>query len=406
MDLRANPEPGRRFRTYADGMRWPRWATLGLFLLVLTMAAGSGWLLLSHQVGEHTVRNFVALGSVCTAIALLGLIINRKVPGNLVGLLLTWVGASAMFLAGRDVYYAIVVADPGTLPFDSRAVALLDESGWWLFIAVALVLLHFPDGLLPGKRWRTVAVALVVLGITQQAVGAVATAPFPPPLQDLPRPFHWPSLLANVLSQVVFWPMLALLLAAAVSLFVRFRRSTGRVRAQLKWLSLAGLAVGIYPFVCLTEILLTGKTGLISTVFGVATLIALPASVAVAMLRHDLYDVDRVIADTVTYAIVMVVLLGTYAVTALTAGLFLGKGSATAAAIATAACALVLAPLRARLQRLVDRRLYPPRRAALLAIEDLQRRIHTDQAQPEDLEKSLQTALRDPRLRVGLLVPG
>jgi signal transduction histidine kinase len=102
----------------------------------------------------------------------------------------------------------------------------------------------------------------------------------------------------------------------------------------------------------------------------------------------------------------MVVLLGTYAVTALTLGLFLGKGSATAAAAATAVCALALAPVRARLQRVVDRRLYPPRRAALLAIEDLQRRIHTEQAQPEELEKSLQTALRDPALRVGLLVPG
>jgi signal transduction histidine kinase len=406
MDLRVHPEPGRAYRTYADDMRWPRWATLGLFLLVLTMAAGSSWLLLTRPAGEHTVRNFVSLGSVCTAIALLGLVITHKVPRNLVGLLLTWIGTTAMFLAGRDVYYAIVATDSQALPLDSRVVALLDESGWWLFIAVGLLLLHFPDGLLPGRRWRVVAGLLLVLGVAQQGFGAVATIPFPAPLQDLARPFGRPPLVIRVLSEVVFGLMLALLIAAAVSLFVRFRRSTGRVRAQLKWLSLAGLAVVTYPFVCLTEIVVTGETGLISTFFGVATLIGLPASVAVAMLRHDLYDVDRVIADTVTYAIVMVVLLGTYAVTALTLGLFLGKGSATAAAIATAACALVLAPLRARLQRLVDRRLYPPRRAALLAIEDLQRRIHTDQAQPEELEKSLQTALRDPALRVGLLVPG
>ncbi|GAA0948024.1 hypothetical protein GCM10009554_45240 [Kribbella koreensis] len=402
-------------------MRWPRWATLGLFLLVLTMAAGSGSLLLTHPAGEHTARNFIALGAVSMAIAVLGLLINRKAPDNLVGLLLTWVGTIAMFLAARDVYYAIVaaagvpgavpptsgvVADGAVLPFDSRVVALLDESGWWLFVAVALLLLHFPDGLLSGRRWRTVAVSLVVLGFAQQGFGAVATIPFPAPLQDLPRPFGRPPLAIRALSEVVFALMLALFIAAAISLFVRFRRSTGRVRAQLKWLSLAGLAVVTYPFVCLTEIVLTGDTASVSTVFGIATLIALPASVAVAMLRHDLYDVDRVVADTVTYAIVMVVLLGTYAVTALTLGLFLGKGSATAAAIATAACALVLAPLRARLQRFVDRRLYPPRRAALLAIEDLQRRIHTDQAQPEELEKSLQTALRDPTLRVGLLVPG
>jgi signal transduction histidine kinase len=187
---------------------------------------------------------------------------------------------------------------------------------------------------------------------------------------------------------------------------VRFRRSTGKVWAQLEWLSLAGLAVAFYPFVCLTEIVVSGRTGVISTACGIAALIALPTSVAIAMLRHDLYDVDRVLADTVTYGVVMVVLLGTYAVTALTLGVFLGRGSATAAAAATAVCALALTPLRARLQRVVDRRLYPPRRAALLAIEDLQQRIHTERAQPEELEKALRTALRDPTLRVGLLVPG
>ncbi|MEV8375288.1 histidine kinase [Kribbella sp. NPDC056861] len=387
-------------------MRRQRGATLCAFLLAVAMAAGSGWLLLSYSVGQHTVRNFATLGTAGTAIAVLGLVISRKVPGNLIGLLLTWAGAITTYLATRYVYYAVVVADPGKLPLDNRVVALLDESGWWLFIAVALVLLHFPDGRVPSKRWRLIPIVLLALGLAQQAFGAVATIPFPPPLEQLARPFGRPPLPIRVLSEVIFALMLGLLLAVGISLFTRFRRSTGRVRAQLKWLSLAGLAVVVYPFVCLTELLVAGKTGAISTAFGIATLIALPASVAVAMLRHDLYDVDRVIADTVSYAIVMIVLLGTYAVTALTLGLFLGKESAPAAAAATATCALLLAPLRARLQRLVDRRLYPPRRAAMLAIEDLQRRIHTEHAQPEELEKSLRTALRDPTLRVGLLVPG
>ena len=388
-------------------MRWPRWGLLGACLLVVVaMPVGSVWLLLTHPLGPHTARNYLALGTVSAAITLLGLLIAFRVRGNLIGPLLSWAGACAMFLSARDVYYAVAVADPGGLPLDSRVVAALDESGWWLFVAVAMVLLHFPDGRLPGRRWRVVPVLLVVLCLAQQAFSAFASAPFPAPLQDLPRPFGTPSLLVRVLSEVVFWPMLLLLLASGVSLFIRFRRSTGRARAQLKWLSLAGLAVVIYPFICLTEILVSGRTGLVSTVFGISALIALPASVAVAMLRHDLYDVDRVLADTVTYAIVTVVLLGTYAVSALTLGLFLGQGSASAAAAATAVCALALTPLRARLQRVVDRRLYPPRRAALLAIEDLQRRIHTEQAQPEELEKALRTALRDPSLRVGLLIPG
>src|SRR5689334_2460138 len=101
------------------------------------------------------MRNFVALGAVGTAIAVLGLVILRKVRGNLVGPLLTWVGAITVFLAVRDAA-------------GGRAVALLDESGWWLFVAVALLLLYFPDGRLPSPRWRAPAVLLMVCCAIQQ----------------------------------------------------------------------------------------------------------------------------------------------------------------------------------------------------------------------------------------------
>jgi signal transduction histidine kinase len=387
-------------------MRWPRWVALGTFLPVLVMVAGSSWLLVSDRTGPHTARNFTGLGLVAVGIAVLGLVISRREPRNPVGALLAWAGATAVFLASRDVYFSVVTSDPGKLPLDSRVVAWFDESGWWLFVAVALLLLYFPDGRLPSRRWRSLPPALVLLGVAQQVFGAFNSTPFLKPLQDLPRPYPPMPLPLRIVSGVVFTALLCCLLAAAASVVLRYRRATGKVRAQVKWLSLAGLAAVLYPFVCLAEIVVTGHTGIVAVVFGVLTLIALPASVAVAMLRHDLYDVDRVLADTVTYGIVMVVLLGTYALAALSLGLVLGRDSAVVAAAATALCALVLAPLRARLQRSVDRRLYPPRRAALLAIEDLQRRIHTEQAQPEELESALRTALRDPGLRVGLLVPG
>ncbi|MFI6833961.1 histidine kinase [Kribbella sp. NPDC050241] len=387
-------------------MRWPRWVALGTFLLVLAMVAGSSWLLIAYRTGPHTVRNFVGLAAIGTAIAVLGLVVSRREPVNPVGAILGWMGAIAVFLTGRDVYYNAVVHDPGRLPLDSRVVAWLEESGWWLLVAVACLLLYFPTGQTVSRRWRPIAPVLLLLGVAQQVFGVFAPEPFLPPLQDLPRPYEPLSGVLRIVSDVVFFGFLAMCLAAAVAVLIRARRSTGKERAQLKWLSLAGLAAVLYPVVCGAEIVVTGHTGIVATVFGIIALVSLPASVAVAMLRHDLYDVDRVLADTVTYGIVMVVLLGTYAVAAVSLGLVLGRDSAVVAAAATALCALVLAPLRSRLQRSVDRRLYPPRRAALLAIEDLQRRIHTEQAQPEELESALRTALRDPALRVGLLVPG
>ncbi|TCC16533.1 two-component sensor histidine kinase [Kribbella speibonae] len=383
--LRAGAESSGRNRPYPDDMRWPRWVALGTFLLVLMLVAGSSWLLVAYRTGPHTLRNFIALAAIGTAIAALGLAVTRRQPANPVGAILGWIGAIAVFLTARDVYYNAVAHDPGRLPLDSRVVAWLEETGWWLLAAVAFLLLYFPTGHLVSRRWRPVPPALLVLGA----------------LQNVPL-----SGALGVVSEVAFFGFLALCLTAVVPAVIRYRGSTGTVRAQLKWLLLAGLAAVVYPLVCLAEILVTGRSGIVATVFGIVTLVSLPASVAVAMLRHDLYDVDRVLADTVSYSIVMVVLLGTYAVAAVSLGLVLGRDSAVVAAAATAVCALILAPLRSRLQRAVDRRLYPPRRAALLAIEDLQRRIHTEQAQPEDLESALRGALRDPALRVGLLIPG
>jgi signal transduction histidine kinase len=124
------------------------------------------------------------------------------------------------------------------------------------------------------------------------------------------------------------------------------------------------------------------------------------------MLRHDLYDVDRALAGAVTYGAVTAVLLGVYTAMSFAAGIVLGPKSTVAAAGATAACALALAPLRMRLQRRVDRRLYPLRQAALSAIDGLRERTHAGEAQPEELEEVLRSALRDPALRVGYLVPG
>ncbi|RZU18998.1 histidine kinase/DNA gyrase B/HSP90-like ATPase [Kribbella rubisoli] len=386
-------------------MRWPRWVALGLSLFVLAMVVGSSWLLIAYRTGPHTLRNYVGLGGVATATAVLGLVISLRVPRNAVGALLTWVGATAVFLASRDVYFSVVVSDPGRLPLNSRVVAWFDESGWWLFVAVGLLLLYFPDGRLPGPRWRVLPPVLVILGAAQQVFGAFNSTPFLEPLQDLPRPYAPMPLPLKILSGAAFGALLVALIAAAVSVVLRYRRADSRMRAQVKWLSLAGLAAVLYPFVCGAELIITGHTGVIATVFGVIALVSLPVSVAVAMLRHELYDVDRVLADTVTYGIVTVVLLGTYAAAAVSLGLIISD-SAVVAAAATAVCALLLSPLRSRLQGWVDRRLYPPRRAALLAIEDLQRRIHTEQAQPEELEAALRTALRDPGLRVGLLVPG
>ncbi|MGW6441776.1 sensor histidine kinase [Lentzea sp. NPDC055074] len=383
-------------------MRWPRPVAPGLLGVCAVLTAGGAWLLVRTSQPALAFAGLAVLG---LAMAALGVTIEHRVRANAVGPLLAWVGAILVFLAARDVYYRAWLGDPGSVPLDARVVALLNESGWWLLAAVALLLLHFPDGSVPGGRWRALPPVIVVLALAQQGVGATPREPFTEPMEGLAHPWGPPSDAVHVLSYVVTIGLVLTVLAAGISLVARFRRSTGVVRAQLKWLAFAGLAVTAYPVVCLAEIVVTGRSGVVATVFGVVTIVALFCSVGIAMLRHDLYDVDRVLADTISYTIVLLVLVGAYALSALTLGLVAGQGSPAAAAGATAICAILLTPVRRRLQRVVDRRLFPRTRAALLAIEDLQHRVHTQTAQPEELEETLRTALRDPTLRVGLLLP-
>ena len=200
--------------------------------------------------------------------------------------------------------------------------------------------------------------------------------------------------------------LLALTLASVGSLVVRYRRSVDQRRAQLRWLLLAGVGLVAYLLACGGEVLITGSTGIVATVVGVLALLSLPLAVTAGMLRHDLYEVDRVLAATITYTIAGLVLFGLFVATTVTAGLALGRDSGATAALATAICAAALAPVRARVQRLVDSRFHPPRRAVAQAIEQLQRRIHAGQAQPEELQDALRAALRDPTLRVGIRLPG
>jgi signal transduction histidine kinase len=387
-------------------MRWPRLIASGLVGVALAMTGVACTLLVAHPAGQGATLSFAGVGGMGLLIVALGAIVTWRVQHNLVGPLLTWFGMSVVYVAARLVYYKAWLAEQDVVPLNTKVVAILDESGWWLFAAVALLLLYFPNGHLPGRRWRWVPLTVVVTCAVTHAQGAFATEPFLAPMQHLQRPWPASPLPLDLLSVAANLVLGVTGLACGFSLVLRFRRSRGVERAQLKWLSFAGLAAVAYPIVCVTEIVVTGDTGNIALAVGIVALVSLPVSVAVAMLRHDLYDIDRVLADTVSYLVVVVVLVAGYAVTVLSLGVVIGRNSPGAAAAATAVCALLLAPLRTRLRRTIDRTLFPPRRAALQAIEDLQHRVHTQGAQPEELESVLRTALRDPHLRVGMLVPG
>jgi signal transduction histidine kinase len=204
---------------------------------------------------------------------------------------------------------------------------------------------------------------------------------------------------------VLFPTLVALMIACGVSLRVRYRRGDVVLRAQLKWLALATLALPGTALLSWVGLVLFDTHSLAGVGFGVLY-IAVPVAATIAILRHDLYDVDRALSSAVTYALVTAGVLGVFGLASFVTGLVLGRDSAAAAAAVTAITTLAIAPARRRLQAAVDRRLNPMRRAALQGIEDLRIAIVMGQSGPERLQEVLRVALRDPALNVGLALPG
>jgi signal transduction histidine kinase len=395
---------------YRDAMTLPRLAAYGMAVPAAALAGAGGWLLtLSPAAGE--VVYFAVACLIASASVVLGVLIAAKRPTNRIGALLVFVGLVTIGIVFSDVYGFVVDHRAGVLPV-WPVLATVEQGAWMLnYVPAALLMLLFPDGrLLPGRRWRVVAAGLAAVPVAFIVLVGLDPAPFPEPYATVEHAFGTPSpALWRVLEPLGFAllpGLLALLVASAAAMVARYRRAAEPVqRAQLKWFALGALFLPATLLMCWLGYLLLGGPDL-AVVGLAATLVAIPAATAIAILRHDLYDVDRALSAAVTYGLVTTALLAFYTAATFVAGITAGRSSPVAAAAATAICALGLAPLRTRLQRRVDRRFYPARRAALAAIEALRTRMHAGEAAPEELEEALRGALRDARLRVGYRMPG
>ncbi len=247
---------------------------------------------------------------------------------------------------------------------------------------------------------------MVIAAAVTQVQGALVDEPFRAPLADLDRPFGPPPAWWELFSLVAFVVMLLLIAACAVSLVLRFRRADRTQRQQIKWLALAGIGMPLYPLLCLLEIVIWGEPLWFSAGVGIASLVATPVAAAIAVLRHDLYDVDKALGLAVTWGLVTALLLGVYAAVSSVVGVLIGRDSETGVAIGTAAAALLLLPALRVVRRAVDARMYPLRRAALAAVDQLHREVSTGRSRPERLQDVLREALRDPGLQVGFRAPG
>jgi hypothetical protein len=349
----------------------PRHARLGAYgMLVATVgfaAAGVAMYVVSRSTavdfGEPRAVD-VAIDAAAIAFAAVGAAIVRARPANRIGWLFCATGlftAIAEFARQYAVYG--VLERPSPL-WGGTAAAWLQ--GWALLSAlttgVGLLLALFPDGRVLGRRWRVVPWALVG-GFVFFAAGYVLDAgPVNDPFQSVSNPFAIGRLdrLGTVLIPIGFALSVISTVAAAVSLVLRLRRSSGIERQQLKWLASAGAVLAVSLFAVLQ--LEGSKIG--SAVAGsilVAALVAVPVAAGVAILRYRLYEIDVVINRTLVYGSLTALLAGTYIGLVLLLQLALRPatgGSGLAVALSTLAVAALFRPVRSRTQAFVDRRFY------------------------------------------------
>jgi hypothetical protein len=289
---------------------WVAWSLSGVgFTLV---GAALVLVVLGSRPGGADAENFSQGVATTVAVALVGGLVASRRPSNPLGWLFLGIGLSGALgvLTERYAAYALVV-EPGSLP-GAVPVAWLGAFAWFpAFGLVPLALLLFPDGRLPGRRWRaaawaaagglvvcTVCLVLTFLGDPVASVTAEGANPSPPPAVLVAAALGVAALVASGV-------------AAVAAVVLRWRRSGGDQRQQLKCLVLAAatfLGSTLFGVVAANwlDVPGAGLAGLVGAV-------AVPIGAAVAILRYRLYDLDRVINRTLVYGLLTALLAAVYA---------------------------------------------------------------------------------------------
>ena len=281
-------------------------AVLGVTLLSSSAAVAFGVWLVPPHAGLDPGSAVLLLAGLSFDLAL-GAIIVLRADGHPVGWLFAigatmlgvvfgcWALSAALASVGGSETIRAWFSVVGAMLFTPAMILILP--------AVAMV---FPTGTLPGPRWRWPVALVAVMASTATVIVLILPAPI---VDDLENPvgrwFAWmPEPLVQVLGALTSLGTLAILLAlilGVAAVGIRFRRSHGDERAQLKWLLAATV-----PAAILIPLSLSQVAAVIPFIdlASVATLSLVALAVAIAVLRYRLYDIDRIISRTVSYAIV------------------------------------------------------------------------------------------------------
>jgi hypothetical protein len=350
----------------ASWLAWSLWtstvALMALTILFVTLHPLPG------DPATHIVNLAVAILFVATFPTVGAMIASRR-PHNPIG----WIfcGMSLLLIvamfSGSYAEYSLVVA-PGSLPWATSAAWV----GNWIWpvalVPIGFFLLLFPDGRLPSRRWVIVAwlqsAALLGWFVSQAFVpGPLVNSGY----EFVLNPYGVESLggVLKVLGAISGILLIGSVLASAISIVVRFYRSRGDVRRQIKWVAYAGTLVIIVVIlqVIIETVLPEGDTltDVLNLTF-VTSLTSVPIAAGIAILRYRLYDIDLLINRTLVYGLLTMSLIlayiGSVVILQGTFRSLTGSESQLAVVASTLAVAALFNRLRWRIQAFIDRRFY------------------------------------------------
>jgi len=319
-----------------------------MFACMATLAASN------HQAKS----GYLGVGFVLVAI-IVGVIIARNLPRNPIGWLMLAIPAS---VGAFTLCQQVTLAIDHTHPLVAATTVVLTQVFYYCFLfAAPLVLLFFPDGALPSPRWRPVLHAYLAL-----AAGVVILTTGWEVRIMLRGSWRFdsngdvggggPGPAVNLALAVLAIGCLVLALSWVARRIVGYRRASGVVRQQFKWLAVGAVCLVVALVVSFVTPSGKSTSATVENVITDLAAVPFPLTVGIAILRYRLYDIDRVISRTLSYALLSGLLGGVYAGIVTLSARTLPFSSSVAVVASTLAAAALFNPLRKRIQRLVDRR--------------------------------------------------
>jgi signal transduction histidine kinase len=372
--------------TRSRRLPWLLWA-ISMLLLLGVLLLGS----LNDRLGDELLLNVLFIG-IIVGYSTVGAVLASRNPSNLIGWLMLVVGLALATSAFSDDYLVYAVETrPGSLP-GAEVVAVLSGLTWGpLLVVLILIVLLFPTGRVPGPRWRFLPPTIVGLFALASAGSIVA-----PGLLDvgvrMENPFGVEGLadVAKLAQTIGFLGLLPALAASVLALVLRYRRSRGAERQQIRWLVYVVAVIGVAILVGLVQSL-TWDVQAIDDVLFVAMValigIGVPVAIGVAILRYRLYDLDLVVRKTVLYVTVALVLVAMFLVFAYGVGRALIEAD-PGAIVASVAMGILVWPAVRVARRVADRVVYGRRATPYEVLTDFSHRLGESYASEDVLPRT------------------